>query len=59
MPLNRDFVGREYAADETYEVSRELIRRFATAIGDASPAYTDIEAARRWAIPTSSRRRPS
>ena len=22
MPLNRDFVGREYPADETYEVSR-------------------------------------
>ena len=46
MPLNRDFVGREYPAPDTYEVSRELIRRFAQAIGDSHPAYTDIEAAK-------------
>ena len=46
MPLNRDFIGREYPASETYEVSRELIRRFAAAIGDDNPAYTDIEAAK-------------
>jgi acyl dehydratase len=46
MPLNRDYVGREYPATETFEVSRELIRRFAAAIGDANPAYTDIEAAK-------------
>src|SRR5438105_7769648 len=46
MPLNREFIGREYPASETYEVSRELIRRFAAAIGDANPAYTDIEAAK-------------
>src|SRR5579875_3419503 len=46
MPLNRDLIGREYAADEPYEVSRELIRRFAQAIGDDDPAYTDAAAAR-------------
>jgi acyl dehydratase len=46
MPINRDFIGREYVADETYEVSRELIRRFADAIGDAQPAYRDVEAAK-------------
>jgi acyl dehydratase len=46
MPINRDFIGREYAAAETYEVSRELIRRFADAIGDTQPAYRDIEAAK-------------
>jgi acyl dehydratase len=46
MPLNRDFIGREYPAGETYEVSRELIRRFAQAIGDSNPAYTDVEAAK-------------
>ena len=51
MPLNRDFVGREYAADDTYEVSRELIRRFAQAIGDAHPAYTDVEAAKALGYP--------
>ena len=46
MPINRDFIGREYAADDTYEVSRELIRRFADAIGDPNPAYRDVEAAK-------------
>ena len=46
MPINRDFIGREYPADDTYEVSRELIRRFADAIGDANPAYRDVEAAK-------------
>ena len=46
MPLNHDFVGREYPSTDTYEVSRELIRRFAQAIGDTHPAYTDIEAAK-------------
>src|SRR5438067_10538092 len=51
MPLNRDFIGREYTASETYEVSRELIRRFALAIGDANPAYADIEAAKSLGYP--------
>jgi acyl dehydratase len=46
MPLNRDFVGREYPSTDTYEVSRELIRRFAQAIGDTNPAYTDVDAAK-------------
>jgi acyl dehydratase len=46
MPLNRDFVGREYRASTTYEVGREHIRRFAEAIGDSNPAYLDPEAAR-------------
>jgi acyl dehydratase len=46
MPLNRDFIGREYASDQTYEVGREMIRKFADAIGDQSPAYRDVEAAK-------------
>jgi acyl dehydratase len=46
MPVNREYVGREYPASDTYEVSRELIRRFAEAIGDTNPAYTDVEAAK-------------
>ena len=46
MPLNRDFIGREYPASTTYEVGREHLRRFAEAIGDTNPAYTDPEAAR-------------
>ena len=46
MPLNRAFIGRDYTSDDTYEVSREMIRKFADAIGDANPAYRDIEAAK-------------
>jgi acyl dehydratase len=46
VPVNRDFIGRQYPASSTYEVGREQIRRFAQAIGDENPAYTDPEAAR-------------
>jgi acyl dehydratase len=46
MPLNRDLIGRSYESAGTFEVSREHIRRFAQAIGDTNPAYTDPEAAR-------------
>lgn len=46
MPLNRDFIGRSYPASAPYEVGREKIREFATAIGDANPAYVDADAAR-------------
>ena len=46
MPINRDFVGREYPASAPYEVGREHIRSFADAIGDTSPLYRDPEAAR-------------
>jgi acyl dehydratase len=46
MPLNRDFIGRSYPASAPYDVGREKIREFATAIGDLNPAYVDVEAAR-------------
>lgn len=46
MPLNRDFIGREYDGGGTFEVGREHIRRFAEAIGDTNPAYTDPAAAK-------------
>jgi acyl dehydratase len=46
MPLNRDLIGRSYGGTSVYEVSRAQIQQFATAIGDANPAYVDTEAAR-------------
>ena len=46
MPVNRDFIGRQYPASTTYEVGREHVRRFAEAIGDTAPASLDVEAAR-------------
>jgi acyl dehydratase len=46
MPLNRDLIGRTYDSAGSFEVSREHIKRFAQAIGDDNPAYTDVEAAK-------------
>jgi acyl dehydratase len=46
MPLDPSFVGRSYPPTPPYQVGREKIREFAAAIGDANPAYTDVEAAR-------------
>jgi acyl dehydratase len=46
MPLNRDLIGRSYNSVGSFEVSREHIRRFAQAIGDTNPAYTDRDAAK-------------
>lgn len=46
MPLNPAFVGRTTRSTEPFEVTRGDIRRFAQAIGDDHPAYTDREAAK-------------
>jgi acyl dehydratase len=46
MPLNRDYVGREYPSSTFFEVGREHIRQFAQAIGDPNPIYVDPEAAK-------------
>jgi acyl dehydratase len=46
VPLDQSFVGRTYPPTPPYEVGREKIREFAEAIGDANPAYRDLEAAR-------------
>ena len=51
MALNPDFVGREYPATGTYVVGREKIREFAAAVGDANPAYTDVDAAQALGYP--------
>jgi acyl dehydratase len=46
MAINRDFIGRTFPASEPYQIGRELIRNFATAIKDNNPIYHDVEAAR-------------
>jgi acyl dehydratase len=46
LPLNRDFIGRSYTSSPPFEIGRELIRHFATAIGDTNPISHDVEAAR-------------
>jgi acyl dehydratase len=45
MALNRDYLGRTFAAAEPYEISRVKIAEFADAIGDPSPLYRDRAAA--------------
>jgi acyl dehydratase len=46
MAINRDFIGRTFPASEPYQIGREQIRNFATAIKDDNPIYHDAEAAR-------------
>jgi len=46
MPLDQSFVGRTYPPTAPYEVGREKIREFATAVRDLNPAYLDPEAAK-------------
>ena len=46
MPLNRALIGKEYPPSSQYEVGREKIRDFATAIGDFNPIYHDEAAAK-------------
>jgi acyl dehydratase len=46
MAINRDYLGRRFAATEPYEVSRVKIADFADAIGDPNPLYRDRTAAR-------------
>jgi acyl dehydratase len=46
VALDQSFVGRTYPPTWTYEVSREKIKEFADAIGDANPIYRDVDAAK-------------
>ncbi len=45
MPLDRSYVGRSLPPTAPYQVGREKIREFATAIGADDPAYHDPAAA--------------
>jgi acyl dehydratase len=46
MPVDQSYIGRVYPPTPPYEVGREKIREFASAIGDPNPIYRDVEAAR-------------
>ena len=46
MPVNPSYVGKTYPATPEYDVGRENIREFASAIGDHNPAYHNVDAAR-------------
>ena len=51
MPLNVDFIGKVYPDTDPYLVGREKIREFATAIGDQSPVFHDLQAAQALGYP--------
>jgi len=51
MPLDPSYVGRTYPPTAPYQVGREKIREFATAIGATDPVYHDPEAARALGYP--------
>jgi acyl dehydratase len=48
MALNSGLVGKHYPPAPPYEVCREHIRDYATAIGDYNPAYHNVDTARQW-----------
>jgi acyl dehydratase len=45
MAINRDYLGKKFPPTEPYQVSREKLREFADAIGDANPVYRNRAAA--------------
>lgn len=45
MAINTDYIGQSMGTAAPYQVGREKIREFATAIGDNNPAYHDLAAA--------------
>jgi len=51
MAINRDYLGKTFPPTEPYEVSREKLREFADAIGDANPLYRSREAASQAGLP--------
>src|SRR3712207_8758640 len=46
MGVNLGYAGREYPANDPYEVGREKIRDFADAVGAAHGAHRDVGVAR-------------
>lgn len=51
MALNHAFAGRVFPPSAPYQVGREAIREFAVAIGDANPAFHDVDVARDLGFP--------
>jgi acyl dehydratase len=45
VAINREYLGKTFPPTEPYEVSREKLREFADAIGDANPVYRSRAAA--------------
>jgi acyl dehydratase len=46
MPLDQSFIGRDYPPTAPYQVGREKIREFASAVKATDPVHFDVEAAK-------------
>ena len=46
MPLDQSFLGRSYPPTAPYQVGREKIREFATAVGAEDPLHHDADSAK-------------
>jgi acyl dehydratase len=51
MPVDTSYAGREYPPNAAYDVGREKLREFASAVGATHPAHLDPEAARSLGYP--------
>ncbi|MGY4643473.1 FAS1-like dehydratase domain-containing protein [Cellulomonas sp. URHB0016] len=51
MPVDTSYAGREYPPNVVYDVGREKLREFASAVGATHPAHLDAEAARSLGYP--------
>lgn len=51
MPLDPSFIGRHYPPKVPYQVSREKVREFALAVGEANPICHDVEQAQQQGYP--------
>jgi len=51
MPVDTSYAGREYPPTAGYDVGREKLREFASAVGATHPAHSDPEVARSLGYP--------
>jgi len=51
MPVDTSYAGRQYPPNAAYDVGREKLREFASAVGATHPAHLDPEAARSLGYP--------
>ena len=51
MAINPEFIGRTYPPTQSYSVGREKIREFASALGETSPCFFNLDSARQLGYP--------
>jgi len=51
VAINPEFIGRTYPPTQSYSVGREKIREFASALGETSPCFFNLDSARQLGYP--------